>query len=62
LKNYREKHLYFGFRRRKTTQIKGGSKYCQVQQLKVNVGSKKIITKSKNNSNQASRSPKFIKI
>ncbi|NET44709.1 hypothetical protein [Okeania sp. SIO2B3] len=47
MKNYRQKHLYFAFRQRKTTQIKGGTKYYQVQQLKVNVGSKKLLLNQK---------------
>ncbi|NET46896.1 IS4 family transposase [Okeania sp. SIO2B3] len=47
LKNYRQKHLYFAFRQRKTTQIKRGSKYYQLQQLKVNVGSKELLLNQK---------------
>ncbi|MCL2929655.1 MAG: hypothetical protein MGG37_17275 [Trichodesmium sp. MAG_R01] len=47
LKNYRQKHLYFAFRQRKTTQIKVGNKYCEVQKLKVNVGQKNYYSTKK---------------
>ncbi len=50
LKNYRQKHLYFAFRQRKTTHIKVGNKYCEVQKLNVNVG-KKILLNQKKYSN-----------
>ena len=43
LKDYCQKNLYFAFRQIKTTQIKGGSKYCKLEQLKVNFGSKKLL-------------------
>ena len=42
LKKYQKQDVYFVFRKKKSTIIKRGKKYCKLSELKVNVGETKL--------------------
>ena len=43
LKKYQTLDVYFVFRQKKSTMIKRGKKYCNLSELKVNVGQTKLF-------------------
>ena len=47
LKKYQKQDVYFVFRQKKSTMIKRGKKYCNLSELKVNVGETKIFLNQK---------------
>ncbi|NES73859.1 MAG: hypothetical protein F6K24_56100 [Okeania sp. SIO2D1] len=47
LKQYQKHQVYFGLRRKKSTMVKGGQKYCQTSELKVNIGENKLLLNQK---------------
>ena len=51
LKKYQTLDVYFVFRQKKSTMIKRGKKYCNLSELKVNVGETKLFLNQKNNQN-----------
>ena len=47
LKKYQTLDVYFVFRQKKSTMIKRGKKYCNLSELKVNVGETKLLLNQK---------------
>ena len=47
LKKYQKQDVYFVLRQKKSTMIKRGKKYCQLSELKVNVGEAKLLLNQK---------------
>ena len=47
LKKYHKLDVYFVFRKKKSTMIKRGKKYCNLSELKVNVGETKLFLNQK---------------
>ncbi|WP_202223390.1 IS4 family transposase [Okeania sp. KiyG1] len=47
LKKYQKYNVYFALRRKKSTMIKRGQKYCNISELKVNIGETKLFLNQK---------------
>ena len=47
LKKYQKNQVYFVLRQKKSTMIKRGKKYCQISELKVNVGEAQLLSNQK---------------